>query len=266
MQLLDGKLLASQIQNQLISRVQKLNFVPKLVIVQVGEDPASLKYVSLKQKKGLELGIDVIIHHFSESIKQNELLDFIQKANLDTSIHGLMVQLPLPPHLNRDQVLEAISPTKDADGLTPNSRCLPAAVAGILNLLKQYQITVRGKNTIIINDSKLVGLPLSAQFTQDGAIVTVLNKHTPDILPYTQKADILISATGVPNLITGNHIKTGCVVIDVGYPSDVDFATVAPKASFLTPNPGGVGPMTIISLFDNLLDLVDNITNAHKTL
>lgn len=256
MQLLDGKALALIIQNQLISRIKKLNFVPKLVIVQVGDDPASLKYVALKQKKGQELGINVIVNHYPESIKHYELLDFIQKANQDASVHGLMAQLPLPTHLNRDQVLQSISTHKDADGLTPNSPCQPAAVVGILNLLKHYQIDIRGKNTVIINDSKLVGLPLSTQFTKDGATVTVLNKHTKDILPFTQHADILISATGVPKLITGTHIKPGCVVVDVGYPSDVDFDSVAPKASFLTPNPGGVGPMTIISLFSNLLDLI----------
>lgn len=252
--LLDGKALASKISEDLSLKIKNSKFKINLDIVLAGDDPSSLKYISLKQKKAQELGIGGEIYHLSSSTSEDKLLELFLELNQKSETTGYFIQLPIPNLSDPSLLLNKILPQKDADGLNPNSGVSPAVVRGIISLLKHYQISFAEKNIVIVNDSNLVGQPLKKYFDSFTTDITLLNDHTPDISPFTKTADILISATGVKNLITANMVKEGSVVVDVGG-GDIDFAGVAPKCSFITPTFGGVGPMTVVSLLQNVVDL-----------
>jgi len=254
--ILDGKTLSAKILKDLkISDLSKLS----LHVVLVGDDPSSVKYVSLKQKKCLELGINFQLHHLPKTVTEAELLSRISSLNSDRSVTGFFVQLPLSKNIDQSKILKSIDPQKDIDGLNPDSKFTPAVVVGIIKLLENYQIDFAGKNIVIVNDSDLIGQPLKKILESKGGIVSLCNENTSNLQLVTEDADILISATGVKNLITDDFVKEGAVVVDVGG-GDVDFSDVCQKCSYITPTFGGVGPMTIACLLYNLVNRNENPT------
>lgn len=238
MKILDGKTLSQQI----LKSIKPIN--KSLHVILVGNDPSSVKYVSLKQKKCEEFGAKFTLHHLSNDSTLREL---INQLNTDPSVDGFFIQLPVPDK----NVLNLISPQKDVDGLNPKSDFVPAVVVGIIKLLESYHISFTKKNIVIINDSDLIGQPLKKILETKQGIVTLCNDKTQNISEVTREADIIISATGVKNIITADMVKDGAVVVDVAN-GDVDFDNVAPKCSNITPTFGGIGPMTIASLLYNL--------------
>ena len=242
--LLDGKTLSEKI-------LAGLKPHGSLHIILVGDDPASLKYVNLKQKKCQQIGQDCIIHHLPSSVPTPDILQLIADLNTNPEVSGFFVQLPLPSHCNKTKIIAAINPKKDVDGLTPNSPYTPAVVRGIIRLLDEYHLSLYGKNAVIINDSDLIGKPLQKILIKRKINVTLCNDQTKNLAEITRQADLLISATGVKNLITDDYVKAGAIVVDVAN-GDVDFANVNAKASYITPSFGGVGPMTIACLLENL--------------
>jgi len=272
MVLLDGKALSSEIMAKLTAQIAKLSRPPVLKIIVVGDDPASLKYTQLKKAKSKMVGIDCQIISFPASVSEQELKQLITGFNQDQSVDALMVQLPLPPGFNTQSIVNTISPQKDADGLTganlgklfskDPSAIVSATPLGIITLLSHHRVSLAGKHAVIIGRSPIVGLPLVALLEQGNATVTLCHSHTTDLSSFTQTADILISATGKSSLITGNMVKPGAVVVDVGsgyvdgkLAGDVDFTSVSPKCSYITPNPGGVGPMTVACLLQNVVKI-----------
>jgi len=242
----------------------------KLISILVGQDPASRLYISLKEKAANKIGVVFEKQEFPENVDAKELTDFIKNQNNDSSVGGIMVQLPLPAAFGGKTmaILREIAPQKDVDCLTPEnlgllmigkSRVLPATVRGIWEILGEAGMneeTIVGKNVCILGRSDIVGKPLANLLINRGATVTVGHRQTKNLSYITKRADIIISATGSPNLVKGKMIKEGAVVIDVGSPKgDIDFDSVFKKASFITPVPGGVGPMTVVSLLENFLDL-----------
>ena len=248
--LLDGKSLSEKILSDLRFKIQNSKFKINLDIILVGDNPASLKYIGLKQKQAAFVGIGGELYQ----IPLSSLLETISNLNANKDSTAFFIQLPIPGLEDNSTYLNKILPQKDADGLNPNSGVTPAVVRGIISLLKHYQISFTEKYIVIVNDSILVGQPLKKYFESFTSNITLLNNQTLDISPYTQKADILISATGVKKIITADMVKEGSVVIDVAG-GDVDFACVSPKCSFITPTFGGVGPMTVASLLENTFDL-----------
>lgn len=271
MQILDGSKLAKHIRNELKKEIEPLNAKPKLCVLLVGEDPASEIYVNYKRKACAEVGIDSEVHQASSDSTEEELFAIINEWNLDPSVNGILVQLPLPSHLDEFSVLDRIHPSKDVDCLTPYNQGLmalgtelvaPCTPSGILDLLAYNQINPAGKDVVVIGRSKIVGKPMALMLLNENASVSVCHSKTKDLKAYTQKADIIIVATGQPHLIGAEHVKEGAVVIDVGIHrgedglmGDVDFDEVKDIASHLSPVPGGVGPMTIASLLKNTLAL-----------
>lgn len=275
MVLLEGFALSQKILSDLKTRINSTPNKPVLDIILVGNDPSSLKYVSLKQKRAKEIGIGGQIHRLPESVRFQEVVSLIQKLNCDPQITGLMVQLPLPSHLDTIKILNTIDPKKDADGLTATNLGLlfqnsPQAIAsatalGIIKLLDHYRIPLCGKNAVIINRSSHIGLPLTALLLSRDCTVTICHHQTKNLYQICQTADILISAANQPNLITKQFIKpqacpatAGAVVVDIA--GDVDFQKVAPLCSFITPTLGGVGPMTVASLLSNTVRIWKNQT------
>lgn len=247
--LLTGRELAAQILNQLA--ITDLT-TKKLDIVLVGDNPSSLKYVHLKQQKCQEIGLVCQIHHLPSLTPVNELRALTTQLNLDPEVTGFFYQLPLPSPLPQNEIVSQISSAKDVDGLTSESPYLPAVVRGVLELLVHYGLSVAGKTAVIINDSKLIGLPLQKSLLSQGASVIVCNKDTQNIPQISRGADFLFTATGVPGLVTNEYIKPGAIVFDIGG-GDVDYDSVAPLCSYLTPATGSVGPMTIACLLANLV-------------
>ncbi|WP_034550512.1 bifunctional methylenetetrahydrofolate dehydrogenase/methenyltetrahydrofolate cyclohydrolase FolD [Helicobacter fennelliae] len=270
MMILDGKTLSLKIQENLKAVVHPLRRPPKLVVILVGEDPASLLYVEMKTKACKNVGISGELLKFPSDISQERLLDEIAVLNADMGVDGILVQLPLPEHIDTAVILESIDPTKDVDGFHPLNvgkiQCgvdgfSPATPLGVMALLDEYTIDVKGKNVAIIGASNIVGKPLFSLMLNAGATVSLCHILTQDIALYTKQADIVCVGVGKPNLITADMIKQDAVVIDIGINrldsgvvvGDVDFEAVSKKASFITPVPGGVGPMTIASLLRNTL-------------
>lgn len=271
MKILDGKKVSEKIFSQLKEDVGKLSKTPRLEIFLVGNDFGSKKYVEMKKKRGEEIGVIVNVNSFNTEADSEEIIEKISEFNMDPDVTGIMVQLPLPHGLSEKEILEAIDPAKDVDGLTATNLGLlfqrnPYAIAsatplGIMLLLDEYDINLEGKNVVIINDTKVVGLPLSAMMLTRRATVTVCHDRTEDLEDITSKADILVSAVGKAKFVTDDMVKEGAVVIDVGISmgedgkiaGDVDFEEVKEKASYIAPVPGGVGPMTVASLFRNLI-------------
>jgi methylenetetrahydrofolate dehydrogenase (NADP+)/methenyltetrahydrofolate cyclohydrolase len=280
--LIDGKKIAQEIREELKTDIQKLKDdgknVPGLVAILVGDDPASKIYVKSKGKACNEIGMRSITEEIPSSISEEELLNIINSYNNNPDYHGILVQLPLPDHIDDDKIIESVSPKKDVDGFSPVSvgklvigkdtfrSCTPA---GIQELLKRYNIDTKGKHLVVVGRSNIVGKPIANIMLQKkehaNSIVTVCHSAAPNISDYTKQADILIAAIGVPEFVKAKMVKDGVVVIDVGInrvedstkakgyrlAGDVAFEEVAEKASYITPVPGGVGPMTIAMLLKN---------------
>ena len=259
MKILDGKKLSEKILINLKRKIKKSNLKLRLVIIQVGENDVSQIFIHQKEKVCQKTGIAFKLYKFPAKISSQELKKGIAKIVKNPINSGVIVQLPLPQRFKRelDGFLDLIPPKKDID-VIPYS----PTVNGILYLLKYYKIRLKGKNIVIIGAGRLVGFPLTVQFLKEKATLSVLNEFTKDIFLFTKKADILISAVGKPNLIKGSMIKKGVVIIDAGcvmrkgkIAGDVDFKSVSKKASYFTPVPGGVGPMTVACLLENLVKL-----------
>lgn len=258
--LLDGKTLADNLLSELKTKVQDSKLKINLDIVLVGNDPSSVKYVELKQKKALEVGIGGSFYHLPQNSSSEEVLKVIQALNQKKDTNSFFVQLPIPNLTDSSDLMNNILPQKDADGLTSINLGLlfqqhpdaiaPATAIGIIKLLDFYKVDIDGKRVVVINDSPIVGLPLLALFNARHATVTLCHRRTGDLSKVTQEADILVSATGVNNLVTSNMVKDNVVAIDVGG-GDIDFINVSKKSSYITPTFGGVGPMTVTSLLEN---------------
>jgi methylenetetrahydrofolate dehydrogenase (NADP+)/methenyltetrahydrofolate cyclohydrolase len=274
--LLDGKALAQKIQQQLAGRIQTLQAhigrPPGLAVIMVGDNPASTVYVRNKELACEKIGIASFGSHFPQETSQAELEKAILALNQDSRVDGMLIQLPLPKHLDAVALLHKIAPDKDADGLHPINlgrlvrgeaglrSCTPA---GVMRLLEEYDIEVQGKRAVVVGRSLLVGKPLALMLLEKNATVTVAHSRTPDLAQITRQADILVAAVGQPQLITAEMVKEGAVVVDVGINrvvdeegkahlvGDVDFEGVAQVAEFITPVPGGVGPMTVAMLLEN---------------
>ena len=282
MTIIDGKQIAADIRAELKVTVSKLTEegkgVPGLVAILVGEDPASKVYVGMKQKACDEVGLYSKLDRLSAETSEAELLQLIDQYNNDEKIHGILVQLPLPKHINEDAIIEAISPSKDVDGFHPinvgnmmigKDTLYPCTPHGVLELLRRYNIETKGKHVVVVGRSNIVGKPVANMLLQKkagaNAVVTVVHSAAEDLTSITKQADILIAAIGVPEFIKADMVKEGVVIIDVGVNrvedstkksgyklvGDVDFAEVSEKSSFITPVPGGVGPMTIAMLLQN---------------
>jgi len=271
--LIDGRKTREALTEKLILRIKELGFVPVLAIIQVGDRPDSTAFIKAKKSFASKIGIKEKHIQLGEDISQSELNDTIKECNADSNIHGIIVQLPLPSHLDRDTTIEAIDPKKDVDALTKQSIAkwsvgkgiLPATARGIRELLSFYDISLKGKNVTVIGRSELVGKPIAIMCKNEGASVTVCHSQTPDLVPETKKADIIICAVGKPSLIQAKHLDPNKkqIVIDVGINrtdagtlvGDVDFGGVKDMVYAISPVPGGVGPMTVLGLFENLVDI-----------
>lgn len=271
--IIDGKACADRIIEDIKIKTSKLEKKPGLSVILVGNDPASTVYVKNKEKKAIESGFNSYVYRLPQNTSKEELLELINKLNNDNNTDGILLQLPLPEHLNAYDFLDKIDPKKDVDGFHPvNSGKLflnekPYAIActpkGIMKLLDEYKIKIEGANAVITGRSNIVGKPLAALLLNRNATVTITHSKTKNLPEMTRNADILISATGKPDIITKDMVKEGVVVIDVGIirgqdgklRGDVDFNNVKDIAGLITPVPGGVGPMTIAMLMENTLEL-----------
>ena len=284
MTLLDGKRTSEAIQNEIAAEVAEIQAnggkKPHLAAILVGNDGGSVTYVNNKVLACERVGFESSLFHYEDSITEEELLEKIRELNIDDEIDGFIVQLPLPKHIDPEKVLEAVDPVKDVDGFHPINvgrmvaglpAYLPATPAGILQLLERYEIETSGKHCVVIGRSNIVGSPMSILMAKSAypgnCTVTLCHSRTVDLPSYTRQADIIIAAIGKPEFVTADMVKEGVVVIDVGttrvpdasrksgfrLKGDVNFDEVAPKSSFITPVPGGVGPLTIAMLLKNTL-------------
>jgi len=271
--IIDGKKVSQSIREQLTIEVNQLanqNKKPGLAVIIVGDNPASQAYVKAKAKACHDIGIHSEVYELAESCSQLELLEKIDELNSDSKIHGILVQLPLPEHIDEQAVIERISPDKDVDGfhilnagklLVGLQGFLPCTPAGIIELIKQTGQSMAGKHVVVIGRSNIVGKPVALLALYENATVTICHSKTDNLSAITRTADIIIAAVGKPNMITGDMIKSGAIVIDVGINrvdgkliGDIDFHQVQEKASYITPVPGGVGPMTITMLLKNTVE------------
>lgn len=284
MNLIDGKKVSEEIKLEIKAEIDELSQrgkrVPGLVVILIGDNPASESYVKNKAKSCTEIGMKSVLERRDANCTEKELLDLISSYNENPEIDGILVQLPLPKHIDEKKIINAVSPKKDVDGFHPVSvgnlvigddTFFPCTPAGIQELLKRYDINPSGKHVVVVGRSNIVGKPIANMLFQKkpfaNAVVTICHTGASDLSLYTKQADILIAAAGVPEFIKGDMVREGCVVIDVGInrvedasrktgyrlTGDVDFESVAPKSSFITPVPGGVGPMTIAMLLSNTL-------------
>jgi methylenetetrahydrofolate dehydrogenase (NADP+) / methenyltetrahydrofolate cyclohydrolase len=279
--LIDGKKVSTDIKNEIFQKVavrkQQNKKIPHLAIILVGDDGASQTYVDNKVKACKAVGFHYTMMRFADTISEEKLMKHIDHVNNDEDVDGFIVQLPLPDHISVERITEKIRSDKDVDGFTNhnfgsiisrNPLLMPATPFGVMELLRRYNIETEGKHAVVVGASRIAGAPLSMMLTEQGrATVTICHKYTQDLPSFTRSADILLTAVGKPGLITSDMVKPGAVVIDIGttrvegpeYPKgwaikgDVDFKNVALKASYITPVPGGVGPMTIASLLLNTL-------------
>ena len=273
MKILDGKAVSLKVKESVKVRadeLKKFGIEPTLAVVLVGEDKASQTYVRAKEKACNEYGIKSVAHRLSENTTQNELLALINVLNLDDSIHGILVQLPLPKHIDTNVVLAAIDPRKDVDGfhavnvgklVSGLDGFVPCTPLGVMEILKEYGIEVAGLNAVVIGRSNIVGKPMANLLLNASATVTVTHSKTKNLKEICKNADLIVAAIGKPFFLKADMVKDGAVVIDVGINrlddgtlvGDVDFDEVAPKCSYITPVPGGVGPMTIAMLLNNTI-------------
>jgi len=273
MTILDGKKLSAKIRSEVKNEVELLQekgITPGLAVVLVGADPASAAYVNMKSKACKEAGIYSIAHEMPESISQENILEIIEMMNQNQNIDGILVQLPLPKHIDTTAILEAINPTKDVDGFHPYNvgrlvagldAFIPATPYGVMRLLKEYNIDPKGQNVCIVGASNIVGKPMATLMLNANATVDICHIHTKDLKAHTLNADIICVGVGVVNLITSDMVKDGAIIIDIGINrldngklvGDVDYENVHNKTSYITPVPGGVGPMTIAMLLKNTI-------------
>ena len=275
--IIDGKRISQEIKDELKDKVKALKAVGKkaaLAVVQVGNDPASCVYVNNKKKACAYIGIESLSYELEEETTEEELLELIKRLNEDEKVHGILVQLPLPKHINEDKIIQAISPKKDVDGFHPENvgklvigekgfvSCTPA---GVIQLLKRSNIEIAGKNCVVVGRSNIVGKPMALLMLRENATVTIAHSKTQNLKELCKTADILIVAIGKPRFITSEYIKEGAVVIDVGIHrdennklcGDVKYEDVVEIASAITPVPGGVGPMTIAMLMNNCVEAME---------
>jgi methylenetetrahydrofolate dehydrogenase (NADP+)/methenyltetrahydrofolate cyclohydrolase len=271
MTLLDGRKLSKKIKQNVKTEVDKLQnhgITPGLAVILVGNDPASATYVGMKSKACKEAGIYSIVHEMPTTINQDEILDVISMMNNNPLIDGILVQLPLPQHIDTTAILEAIDPTKDVDGFHPYNvgrvvagldGFIPATPYGVMKLLEEYNIDPQGKNVCVVGASNIVGKPMATLLLNANATVDICHIYTDNLKTHTLKADIICVGVGVVNLIKEDMIKDDVVIVDIGVSrlesgklvGDVDFENVSKKCSYITPSPGGVGPMTIAMLLEN---------------
>ena len=276
--ILDGKKLSNLLALKLAKKVRGLSVKPKIVIIQIGNLPESNTYIRNKKSFAERIGVIAMHKRYPEDVRESRVISQILKYNRDPSVHGIMMQLPGPKKFNTEKVLEAINPKKDVDGLTAintkhlfdnNEAFIPATAKGIISLLEEYKIKLVGTKVVIVGQSSLVGRPAMLTLLNKGATVTMCHKDTKNLENETRRADILITAVGQPKLITRKHVSRGQIVVDIGInvmknPStklgaskkivgDVDYENVRKVVKAITPVPGGVGPMTVVSLFQNLL-------------
>jgi methylenetetrahydrofolate dehydrogenase (NADP+)/methenyltetrahydrofolate cyclohydrolase len=277
-QLIDGKALASEIRAgvkvRVAERVKAGRPAPGLAVIQVGADPASAIYVRNKRNACKEAGILSIEHDLPAATSQTELLQLIDTLNADPTVDGILVQLPLPDHIVPHEIIEQIDPLKDVDGFHPFTvgrlaqripALRPCTPFGIMKMLEHINIDAKGKHAVIVGASNIVGRPLALEMLLAGATITVCHKFTTDLEAQVRQADILAVAVGKPNLIPGSWVKEGAIVFDVGInrmddgtlKGDIEFATAAERAAWITPVPGGVGPMTVAMLMHNTLDAAE---------
>lgn len=274
--IISGKELSAKLKAEMATQVATFGAeygrVPHLVVILVGEDPGSVSYVTGKAKASAEVGIVNTTIRKPATTSEAELLEIIAGLNADPQVDGILVQLPLPKHIDEDKVIEAIDKQKDVDGFHPlnvaalwqKQRCtLPCTPKGIIKMLKAAGVELQGKNAVVIGRSNIVGLPVSKLLLDENATVTMAHSRTRDLAEVTRRADILVVAIGRPKFVTADMVREGCVVIDVGVNrdpetgklcGDVDFAAIEPKAAVITPVPGGVGPMTICCLMENTIE------------
>ena len=274
-EIIDGKLVSSVIRGKLSEEIasfkNEYDIIPGLAVVIVGDNPASLVYVRNKKKACAEVGVNSYEIALPGDVSEQELLDRIKALNSDPSVHGILVQLPLPKHINEETIINAIDPSKDVDAFHPsnvgkimigNYTFLPCTPAGVIDLLEYYKLDISGKKCVIIGRSNIVGKPMAHLLLERNGTVTVCHSRTVNLAEETRKADILVVAIGKPEFVTADMVKPGAVVIDVGINrgadgklvGDVEFASVSEIASYITPVPGGVGPMTITTLLKNTLN------------
>lgn len=274
MQLIDGKALAQKVEKYVETEVEKLkqekNIVPGLAVILVGDDPASHAYVKMKAKACEKVGFYSITHHMPETISQDEIIGTIEMMNTNPRIDGILVQLPLPKQIDTAKILEVIDPKKDVDGfhacnvgrlVTGLDSFVACTPLGVMKMFEEYKIDLKGKDVCVVGASNIVGKPMASLLLNANATVTITHIFTKDLKAHTSKADIIVVGAGVPGLIKEDMVKEGAIVIDIGINriadgslvGDVDFEHVAPKCSFITPVPGGVGPMTIAMLLSNTL-------------
>lgn len=274
MKILDGKALSEKIKSNVKLEVKNLQeqykITPGLAVILVGNDAASATYVKMKSKACHDAGIYSVIHEMPDTISQESILDTIKMMNANPNIDGILVQLPLPSHIDTTKILEAIDPSKDVDGFHAYNvgrtqsgleGFIPATPYGVMELLKEYEIDVKGMNACVVGASNIVGKPMATLLLNQNATVTTCHIFTKNLKEHTLNADIICVGVGKPNLITADMVRDGAIVVDIGINrladgklvGDVDFENVAPKCSFITPVPGGVGPMTIAMLLVNTI-------------
>ena len=274
MQIIDGKLLSNKIRKEVALDVSVLkkekNRVPGLAVLLVGDDPASHIYVKMKEKACEETGVYSIIHKMPQSIDEETVIKTIEMMNLNSNIDGILIQLPLPKHIDTTRILEAVDAKKDVDGFHPFNvgrlsagldSFVPCTPLGVMKMLEEYNINLKGKNAVVVGSSNIVGKPMAALLLNANASVDICHIYTKDLKQHTLNADILLVGVGAINLITADMIKDDVIVIDIGINKtkdgklvgDVDFENVGKKASYITPVPGGVGPMTIAMLLQNTI-------------
>lgn len=269
-EIMDGKAVAQKIKAKIKAEVARLKVKLGLAAILVGENPASKVYVDIKRKTCNEVGIYSELYKLPDSTTEKELLQLIEKLNDNEKIHAILVQLPLPKHISEENVFAAVAREKDVDGFTPvnigklvagEEAAVPCTPKGVIRLLEEYGIEIAGKNAVVIGRSNIVGKPVALMLLNRNATVTVCHSKTKNLAQHTKAADILVVAAGKPRLITAEMTKEGAAVIDVGINKadgklfgDVDFESVRKKAAYITPVPGGVGPMTVAMLMENTLE------------
>lgn len=281
--ILDGKKISSEIRNDIVNRVNILKsqngLIPGLAVVIVGDDGASHVYVSMKEKACHNVGFYSEVHKLETNTSEKKLIQLIEQLNSDTNIHGILVQLPLPDHLNANLINSHINPHKDVDGFHAlnignltlgETSFVPCTPKGIIELIKRTGIKMTGKNAVVVGRSNIVGKPTSLLLLRENCTTTICHSKTTELELFLKKADIVVAAAGVPNLIKGNMLKEGAIVIDAGtrkvngkLVGDVEFQTANKVASWITPVPGGVGPMTITMLLHNTLKAAENTWNLN---
>ena len=276
--ILDGRALAAKVEREIGEEIRKKK-IGKLAILMIGDNPVSEKYVGIKQRQATELGIEIEIMRVNKGERQERILEIIEKWNANSSVAGIMVQLPLPEGYDKAQILDHVDVSKDVDGLTATNLgrvfqgqgVAPAAVEGVMRLLSEYKIELEGKRVVVVNNSPLIGLPLLGRLNSAHATVTLVHEWSKDLEQLTLQADVLITGIGKSRIIGPEMIKEGAVVIDIGTAienssgrlvGDVDFERVSPKCSYITPVPGGVGPMTVAMLFSNLVKIAHDQNSA----